>query len=77
MVGRELPDTICPLGEDHHQGHDGGGTVMGDGIGSRGSNTTNVLRSLTRIMRIIKAFNWAIGVMRRSVLLLTNCVLLA
>lgn len=55
MVGRELPDTICPLGEDH-QGHDWGGKTTGDGTDSRGSNTTNGLRSLTLIMRTIQAF---------------------
>jgi hypothetical protein len=76
VVGRELPDTICPHGEDHHQGHDGVGKVMVDGIDNRGSNTTDGLRSLTRILRIIKAFVWTIGVMRQSVLLPTNCVLL-
>ena len=72
MVGRELPDTICPLGEDH-QGHDWGGKATGDGTDSRGSNTTNGLRSLTRIMRIIQAFIWTKEVMRRSGLLRTNC----
>lgn len=77
MVGRELPNTICPLGEDH-QGHDWGRETTGDGTDNRGSNTTNGLRSLTiRTTIIITAKNWTIGVLRRSVLFLISCVLRA
>jgi hypothetical protein len=75
VVGRELPDMICPLGEDH-QGRDWGGETTGDGIDNRGSNITNGLRSLTiRTMIIITAQDWTTGVLRRSDLLLTSCVL--
>lgn len=75
MVGRELPDTICPLGEDH-QGHDWGGKTTEVETDGRGSNTTSGLRSLIRIMRLITAFSWTIVVMRQSGLLRMNCDLL-
>ncbi len=71
MVGREL-HTICPLGEDHHEGDDRGRTT---GCGSRNNDSGSMMlvwKSWMQMMTIHTVLGWI-----NKDLLLMNFTLLA
>jgi hypothetical protein len=72
VVGREL-HTICPLGEDHHEGDDRGRRTTGCGRCNNDSGSMMLAsKSWMQMMTIHKGLGWI-----KKDLLLMNFALLA